>query len=234
MQREKVVAAIAQSDAPAKWKRYCEIAPGVLRRYGRSVSAADAPLELLQGRMRRGAYDSRAWGDEGDDLESYRLETEFLALFAAAVRELRCHVCGVPDNEIAEHVVPAGLITDESVRGLKGDRWENLAGRTWSAIRVSIGPPPSVSSEPQEAADDQAELPTASEEQVRAAFDAICTHREKVGLPPLNLNKMRKPAQKWLRDRKLYADQDYIRQLFRDPLYKNRRARPGPRRRKSS
>jgi hypothetical protein len=217
MQLVDAIIEVIQADAPDKWKRYCEIAPRILGK----VPAADAQRELLQGRLRHVSYDSgqRMWGN-AESRESYKLEGDFLSLFVAAVRDHRYYVTGIREGKGAVEPIPTALITTETIRGLRGDRWENLGGITWHGIDVVMGAPRSP------------ELREATDEEIHASIVEENTQRKSEGLPAWNLDTIRKPVQDRLRNQGLYASFPRIQGLYRDKRYAGLRALPGPRRKK--
>src|SRR4051794_34969308 len=91
------VIAIARSDVPDKWARYCKIAPRVIG------NVPDAPREMLRGARLRGAFDvTLRWVSGGPEAEeAHALEEIFLGRFVAAVHARRCSVRGCRRGELA-------------------------------------------------------------------------------------------------------------------------------------
>jgi hypothetical protein len=212
MQLMDAIIAIVQADAPDKWKRYSEIAPYV----DRDVPAADAPRDLLRRRLVRVSYDVAGRGGPYAN-ESLRLEEDFLALFATAVQELRCHVLGVPDGGTTERVIPPTLITNETTDWIRGTRWERLAGKTWHSIRVVMGPPPVPDSELRQAGDDPIR-------KVMRVEYATCAEN---GHKPPNLNQIIEPVLIRLRAIGLIASGARIREIAEEDEFEAWRRKPG-------
>jgi hypothetical protein len=211
--------AIAQSDAPDAWERYCQIAPRVLP----EVDAADAPREVLR-RARLSGYDSTLrWVDGGPEVyEAHELENIFLERFVDAVRGGSFPLYGVPQGGTAVTPIPAVLITVDAFKDVRGGGREwKLAGTMWHAIDVVMGPPPGPELPP---------LRDATDDEVHAAIDAEYTACEQAGRPGWNLKEIRKPVQNRLRAKGLYATQDRIQQLAADKRYTGRRDPPGKKR----
>jgi hypothetical protein len=132
------VAAIAQSDLPDAWSRYCELAPRLVRS---DVAAADAPRELLRQRLRRISYPSRG-GSDAEAHETIVLEDAFLDRLVTAAQGDRWHFSGIPPSGTKAVPIPKELITTEAIKRIRGDdRWE-LNG-LWCGIRVVMEPPAS-------------------------------------------------------------------------------------------
>jgi hypothetical protein len=212
------VIAIAQSDVPEKWARYCEIAPRIL-------PDADAPRELLlQARLTRGSYDGtqRGWSGGREVQEAFALEEIFLERFAAAAQAGRYCMRGFRCGEFAATAIDPTRVTVEALKGLAGERWE-LNGVT--LYRVSVDavtepapPPPS----PPERED-------ADESQVHDEIDAVYKHCKATDQEPPNLKEIGKLVQERLRAKGLYASQGDIRRLAGDKRYLGIRHKPGPR-----
>jgi hypothetical protein len=137
-------------------------------------------------------------------------------------------VHGVRQGKPTHELIPAELITTETIKGLRGDRWEGLAGITWYAIYIEVGAPSSP--KPASPEPSSPKFPDATDEQIHAAIDAVYTRYEQAGEPAPNLTNTRQPVQALLKDQGLYAEQSYILELASDKKYKGRRGKPGPRR----
>jgi hypothetical protein len=217
MQLVDAIMAIVQEDAPDGWRRYFEIAPRVIRK-DRKVPAADAPRELLRDRLQWVSYDlgQRNLREEGS--ESWRLETDFLSLFVAAVGDHRCHVTGIRGGKGAEEPLPAVLITGETIKGLRGDKWENLGGTTWHGIRAYMGPSPLTP---------DSELKPANEDRVRAVIRveyAVCAEN---GHKPPNVKEIAGPVLIRLRAMGRTASDRLIMRIAGEDEFEALRRKPG-------
>jgi hypothetical protein len=133
------VVAIAQSEARDAWARYSALAPTTVP----EVPAANAARELLRQARLSGNDLTLRWVAGGPEVyECVGLEDLFLEKFIAAVRAGRYRLRGVPHGAIGGEPIDINpsLITLETLRRLKGDRWE-LAGTLYYAVDVQVVEP---------------------------------------------------------------------------------------------
>jgi hypothetical protein len=110
---EDAVAAIAKSECPGDWARYCQLAhvPG-----SDSDPEAEARNLLTKRALSRddSTYD---WVEGAPHLEeAINLEHKFRDQFLAAIRDGRCGVRGFARDDLRSVVVPPQLLTHESLK----------------------------------------------------------------------------------------------------------------------
>lgn len=205
------VIAIARSDVPDEWARYCEIAPRVI------ANVPDAPREMLRGARLRGAFDTTLrWVSGGPEAEeAHALEEIFLGRFVAAVHARRCSVRGFRRGDFAVTDVDPMLIAVEAFKHIKGDQQWELAATMWYGVDVDIGPSPS------------RKLGNASNSQIHAEIRAEYNDCVATGRKPPNLKEIGKLVQDRLRAKQLDASTNRIQDLAGDPRYDGLRRKPG-------
>ena len=202
--------AIACSDVPDEWARYCEIA---LRVIG---NVPDAPRQMLTGARLRGFYtSSRLISGRPEVEEVHALEAIFLGRFVAAVHARRCSVRGFRRGELAATDVDPMLITVEAFRHIKGEQNWHLNGTTLFGVDVDMRPSPS------------RKLGNASDLQIHAEISAEYNDGLATGRKPPNVKEIGKLVQDRLRDKQLDASPRHIQELAGDPRYDGLRRKPG-------
>jgi hypothetical protein len=199
--------AIAQSECPTEWARYCEVAPRVLG----CTPAADAPRELLL-QARLSTYDgSLRWVTGGSDAkESAMLDQKFLEKFVAAIQR---------GGELTPAMVDPKLIKVASLRLGRGDDEMQLAGARLFGVHIIMSGQDGVST-PQ--------LRNATEAQIHADIKAEYDACSAAGSKPPNLKEIGNAVSDRLAARGLKArSKNQIQGLAGDPRYEGQRLKPG-------